>query len=222
MNVRRNLKKLKIFAENGDAPAMEKMGIDFFRRVVCTHWLQIGGNVKNFKEKDEIDIFEGILSAIYWFDKAVENDKIDSNYWIGETINLYAYCGMFGQSYYHAYFKEFIQSDKCKKLFPEVFESKRSYLYEIFRDGYIHFGDRENFYKKAADVGDSSAAFRLGEIYLNYWFDDYCEHIKYNEPLANYSYLNLAEKYLHYAFKGKELDVIPLIFRIFEKIENIK
>ena len=200
----------------------KKLELIFFRRVVCTHCLGLGGNVKNFKEKDEIDIFEGMLSAIYWFDKAIENGKIDSNYWIGETIDLYAYCGIGGQSYYPAYFREFLQTDKCKKLFQEVLDLKKGYLYKIFADDCIHFWDRESFYKKAAEIGDSSAAFRLGEIYLNYWFDNYYEHIKYNESLTSYSYLNLAEKYLRQAFKNKEPDVIPLIFKIFERIENIK
>ena len=221
LHFQRNLKKLKISAENGDAQAMEKIGIDFFRRVLYTHEFHLG-SITNFKEKDEIDVFEGMLSAIYWFDRAVENGKIDSNYWIGETIDLYAYCGILGQSYYPAFFKEFLQSDKCKRLFQEVFDSKKGYLYKIFEDEGIHFYDREDFYKKAAEAGNSSAAFRLGEIYLNYWFNDYYNHVKYNEPLTNYDYLNLAGKYLHHAFKKREPDVITLIFKIFEKIENIK
>ena len=161
LNVRRNVKRLTLDAENGDPIAMEKIGIDFFRRVLNTHFLHCGYS-KDFKKKDEIDIFEGMLSSIYWFDKAIENGKIDSHYWIGETIDLYAYCGIGGQSYYPVHFKEFLKSDKCQKIFQEVLDSKKGYLYKIFEDCYIRFWDREDFYKKAADVGDSSAAFRLG------------------------------------------------------------
>ena len=36
--------------ENDDAKAMKKIGIDFFRKVM----------------REEVDIFKGMLSAIYW------------------------------------------------------------------------------------------------------------------------------------------------------------
>ena len=213
LHVKRNIKKLIADVENGDAKAMEKIGIDFFRRVVYTHI--------NFEEKDEIDIFEGVLLAIYWFDKAVENGKIDSNYWIGETLELYAYCGIGGQAYYGYFFREFLKGKKYKEMFQDVVDSKKGYLYEILKSNGINIHDNIFFYQKAADVGDSSASFRLGEIYLNWWFNDYYEHIKYNESLSNSDSLDLAQKYLCHACKHGEPNVIPLIFKVFEMMRDI-
>lgn len=50
LHVKKNLKKLIVSVENDDAKSMEKIGIDFFRKVV----------------REEVDIFKGMLSAIYW------------------------------------------------------------------------------------------------------------------------------------------------------------
>ena len=209
IHVKRNLKKLTIAAENGNAKAMEKIGIDFFRRVLDVE----------FDKGENIDIFEGILLSIHWFDKAIEAGKMDSNYWIGETIELYAYCGRGGQAYYPHYFKEFIQSKKCQNIFLEIVEAKKGYLYQVLKNGGINIHDNIVFYQKATDVGDSSAAFRLGEIYLNRWYSEYYEYIKYNKPLSDSDYLSLAQKYLDYACKRGESYAISLLFKVLKIME---
>jgi len=95
--------------------------------------------------------------------------------------------------------------DKIKEMTVEVLDFRSGYLYEILEEGLDIFKNKF-FYQKAADVGDSSAAFRLGEIYLNWWFDNYYEHVRYNETFKAHNYLKLAEKCLNYAFKNREPD----------------
>ena len=220
LNVRRNLKKLLIAAENGDAIAMEKFGIDFFRRVVNTNDAHCHGCNSNYKEKEDIDIFEGMLSAIFWFEKAVEHGKIDANYWIGETIDLYAYCGIGGQAYYPASFKEFLQSKKCRYMFKEVIESQKGYLYKIFQEESIFFWENVVFYEKAANVGCSSSAFRLGELYLNHWYRIYYDHVKNHGDSPSFDDLDKAQKYLYFAYQKNEPEVISLIFNVFNSLNS--
>ena len=207
LHIKRRINKLIPIAKDGDAKAMEKIGIDFFRRVL--------------DDCDDINIFEGILSAFYWFDQAVEYGKIDSNYWIGETIDLYCYCGIGGQAYYGYFFREFIHSQECKYMFHDVLNSGKGYLFKVLKEEHINFWDNKIFYKTAADVGDSSAAFRLGEIYLNEWCRDYTENlIDQKYPKANDNDLKRAEKYLHYASAKGEPEVIDLMFKILEIIAS--
>ena len=207
LHIKRNMKKLFTLVEAGNARAMEKIGTNFFCRVL--------------DEDDDIDIFEGMLSAFYWFDKAVEFGKIDSNYWIGETIDLYCYCGIGGQAYYGHHFREFIRSQKCKCIFHEVLDLGKGYLFKILKEEHINFWENKIFYQKVAEVGDSSAAFRLGEIYLNEWCRDYIEHLIDREyPKANSNDLKQAEKYLYYALTNGEPEVVSLMFKIFDAINS--
>ena len=112
----------------GDSFAMEAIGVDY----LCRINRKTDENIDS--SDDDIDIIDGIFLAIYWFDKSIEAGKIDTNYWIGETIDFQArICGSSG-AYYRSSFLEHLSKFQENPVFKEVMKSKSGCLYKIFRD----------------------------------------------------------------------------------------
>lgn len=206
LRIKRNVRNLTKKAANGDASAMEALGINFVRRVA--------------DENDSINCFDGLLSALYWFDKAVAAGKEDTNYWIGETIDLDLYCRGSSGAYYHHGFLEYLSKNSENPMLKEVMAAKTGYLYKVLNDKGIFPFDNESFYLKAANCGDSSASYRLGEIYLMKWLSDYKNYMidpKEEIPPHNEDLMK-ARKYLEYASKNGEDEAFPIIFDVMKDL----
>ncbi|SEH44729.1 sel1 repeat family protein [Selenomonas sp. KH1T6] len=196
----------------GDSFAMEAIGLDYLRRVDR----KVDDNVDS--SDDDIDIMDGIFLAIYWFDRAIESGKINTNYWIGETIDFEARTRGSSSAYYRHFFLEHLSRFKESSVFEKVMASKTGYLYKILQDeGICHF-DSKIYYSKAVNVGDSSAAYRLGELYLWDWYRDYKNHLAYPSDYVKPCTNDLleAKKYLDYAAKNGEDEAFNLIFEVIQ------
>ena len=215
---RRDIKYLTKQASNGDASAMEGIGLEYF-------WLVKRNATDDYKtveeaESDDTDCMDGILSALYWFEKAVDAGKINANYWIGELFELDLYCRGTSGAYYHHAFLEYLSKNVENPIIKDVMETKRGYLYKMLSEKRTIWPyDNEMFYIKAANHGDSSAAFRLGEIYMNKWYKDCKNYNAYpkEEPKPSKEDLIQSMKYLEYASKNGESEVFSFIFDIIEE-----
>ena len=219
LGIRRDIQYLRKKASNGDASAMEEIGLDYF-------WLVKRKLTDDYKtvedaESDDTDCMDGILSALYWFEKAVDVGKLDTNYWIGELFYLDLYCRGNSGSHYHQAFLEYLSRNGEKPILKEVMETKRGYLYKMLSEKRTIWPyDNEMFFIKAANIGDSSAAFCLGEIYLNKWYKSCKIYNEYPEevPKPDVEDLIQAMKYLEYASKNGESEVFSLIFDIIQEM----
>jgi len=200
----------------GDSFAMEAIGVDY----LCRINRKTDENIDS--SDDDIDIIDGIFLAIYWFDKSIEAGKIDTNYWIGETIDFQArICGSSG-AYYRSSFLEHLSKFQENPVFKEVMKSKSGCLYKIFRDKTICHFDSKIYYSRAVNVGDSSAAYRLGELYLLDWYRDYKNHLAYPSDYVKPCCEDLleAKKYLEYAAKNGEAEAFNLIFEVMQGMSD--
>lgn len=215
----RDIQYLTRQAANGDATAMEEIGLNYFWLVKrkATDSYRTGGEAEN----DDTDCMDGIMSALYWFEKAVDAGKVDTNYWIGELFELDLYCRGSSGAYYHHAFLEYLSINAEKPIFKEVIKTKRGYLYKMLSEKRSIFPyDNELFFIKAANHGDSSAAFRLGEIYLNKWYSD-CKNFNIcheEEPEPDSEDLAQAMKYLKYASQNGEDEVFAFISDIVQEM----
>ncbi len=220
LRIKRNVRYLMEKAADGDASAMEELGKDFFRRVY-QKLAENNGDTSEV-ENDDINIFEGVFSALYWFDKAVAYGKTDANYWIGETIDLEFSCRGSSSAYYRSFFLEGISRFSQGSIFKETMENKKGYLYQVLNHRGIFPFDNILFYIKAANCGDSSAAYRLGEIYLMRWFAACKSFIACpdEEPRPCDEDLLEAKKYLEYASQNGEREAFFLIFDVMQELEK--
>lgn len=206
-------------AAKGDASAMEEIGLHYF-------WLLNRNVTEDYSteeeaESDDTDYMDAILSALYWFEKAVDAGKVDTNYWIGELFELDLRSSGTAGAYYHHAFLEYLSRNAEKPIFKEVMETKRGYLYTMLSEKKsIWPYDSEMFYIKAANHGDPSAAFCLGEIYLNNWYKDCKNYNAYpeEESKPNIEDLRQALKYLEFASKNGAGEAFPLIFDILQEM----
>ncbi len=216
---KRDIQYLMKKANNGDASAMEEVGIDFFRKVKRKHEDDYASVAE--AEADDTDCLDGLISALYWFDKAVIAGKIDANYWIGETIDLDRRCRGNSGAYYHHAFLEYIARNAKTPMLEDVMARKNGYLYEAISEkkGISPF-DNLSFYTKAANCGDSSAAYRLGEIHLINWYSDYKNYIAYPDEVPKPCYEDLMEarKYLEYASRNGEDEAFTLILDMIQEM----
>lgn len=195
MTYANHVEQILMAAKLGDYNAMLQLGIEYVHVMIDMHGDR--ETVSGLKEYHNCFDDYGVmmLYAIFWLEHAEKADAIDikrqANYWLGECMLLYQDSAISSRGYIQLLYDDMKKDDYMVK---KIEKEKHSFLYRFLFEDEFYYAALLNFYRKAASLGDTSAAYRLGSLFLQDWMN--CPDDKH--------YFDEAKKYLSAAILPKE------------------
>ena len=197
-------------AKNGKADAMLSLGIEYVHIAIDLVRDEDTTSKLISCNSSDCDVATMLAYAMYWLEHSLENGassiKRQAYYWLGECMQIYIETAGGLQAYMQCFFDDVKANNK---LASKISSEKESFVYRFIYDNEFSYSAMLDFYKRAAEMGDTSASYRLGNHYLEKWKQTHDDIESFNNM----------KKYLYAAILPQEEYALIDLFDTIEKLQ---
>lgn len=194
----KNINALHDSALAGDSTSMIKLAIHYLYDLIHEDSIDDSKGTNNF------------VQAIYWLEKASGQEPALAYYWLGEAMSFDVHSSSSG-CYRSVDIKNLLlYDDGVKNIYNNV--AKNSIVKRYLDNECDVYMNYMSYFEKAAQLGNCSAMYRMGEDRLNKWIANKTTPDMTPHPAD----LEAAKKWLTRAALGGETEAVELLFDVIE------